>query len=71
MLRKIFGATKDEVEVTGDQSSLHNEKIYILYSSPNFWGDQIAKDGMGGSFGTYGGQKGCVQVLVGKSRGKR
>jgi len=39
VLRKIFGTTRDKIEVTGDQSRLHNEKNYNLYSSPNFLGD--------------------------------
>jgi hypothetical protein len=32
-LRKILGAKRDEV--TGEWRKLHNEELYILYSSPN------------------------------------
>jgi hypothetical protein len=31
--RKIFGPKRDEV--TGEWRKLHNEELYILYSSPN------------------------------------
>jgi hypothetical protein len=37
VLRKISGVTRGKVEVRGDQSRLHIEKIYKMYSSPNFW----------------------------------
>jgi sorting nexin-29 len=33
VLRRIFGPKKDEV--TGEWRKLHNEKLHILYSSPN------------------------------------
>ena len=36
MLRKISGATRGKVEVRGDQSRLHNEKIYKLFISYGF-----------------------------------
>jgi hypothetical protein len=71
VLRKTSGATGDKIEVTGDQSRLHSEKIYNLYSSPNFLVDQITKDGMGCASGTYGGDKRCIQGLVGIPKGKR
>jgi hypothetical protein len=34
-LRKIFGSTRDNVEVTGDWRRLHTEGLHDLYSSPN------------------------------------
>jgi len=33
MLRKVFGAKRDEV--TGERRKLHNEELNDLYSSPN------------------------------------
>jgi hypothetical protein len=33
VLRRIFGSKRDEV--TGEWRRLHNEELYILYSSPN------------------------------------
>jgi hypothetical protein len=33
VLRRIFGPKRDEV--TGEWRKLHNEKLHILYSSPN------------------------------------
>jgi hypothetical protein len=33
ILRRIFGQNRDEV--TGEWRKLHNEKLHILYSSPN------------------------------------
>jgi hypothetical protein len=37
VLRKIFGATRDKIEVIGDQGILHNEKIIICAPHQNFW----------------------------------
>jgi hypothetical protein len=33
VLRRIFGPKRDEV--TGEWRRLHNEKLYVLYFSPN------------------------------------
>ena len=33
VLRKIFGATVDEI--TGEWRKVHNAKLHALYSSPN------------------------------------
>jgi hypothetical protein len=33
VLKRIFGPKRNEV--TGDWRKLHNEELYILYSSPN------------------------------------
>jgi hypothetical protein len=33
VLRKIFGPKRDEV--TGEWRKLHDEKLHILYASPN------------------------------------
>jgi len=56
VLRRIFGPKRDEV--TGEWSTLYNEEINDLSSSPNtvLW-DQIEKNGMGGACSMYGGEK--------------
>ncbi|KAJ4443903.1 hypothetical protein ANN_05690 [Periplaneta americana] len=70
MLRKIFGAKRDEV--TGEWRKLHNTELHALYSSPdiirNFksrrfrWLGHVAR--MGESRNAY-------RVLVGRLEGKR
>ena len=37
VLRKIFGAKKDEI--TGEWRKLHNAELHALYSSPNIIGN--------------------------------
>jgi hypothetical protein len=70
VLRRIFGATRDKVEVTGDKSRLHNGKLCNLKSSPNFLCYQITKDGMDSAFSMYGREKRCIQCLTEKPKGK-
>jgi len=53
LLRKIYEPKWDDV--TGEYRRLHKEELYALYSSPD--SDQIKKNEMGGSCGTYGGQE--------------
>ncbi|KAJ4428782.1 hypothetical protein ANN_25775 [Periplaneta americana] len=70
VLRKIFGAKKDEV--TGEWRKLHNTELQALYSSPDIirniksrrlrWAGQVAR--MGESRNAY-------RVLVGRPKGKR
>ena len=70
VLRKIFGAKKDEI--TGEWRKLHNVELHALYSSPNIvrslksrqlrWAGHIAR--MEQSRNAY-------RVLVGKPEGKR
>ena len=56
MLRRIFGPKRDEV--TGNWKTLYSEEFNDLYSSPRiFRGDEIEKNGMGGSCSTYGGEE--------------
>jgi len=42
-----------------------------LFSQDIYSGDHIEKNGMGGACLTCGGEKTCIQVLVGKPKGKR
>ncbi|KAJ4430978.1 hypothetical protein ANN_19571 [Periplaneta americana] len=70
VLRKIFGAKRDEV--TGEWRKLHNTELHILYSSPGIirniksrrlrWVGHVAR--MGESRNAY-------RVLVGRPEGKR
>ncbi|KAJ4443860.1 hypothetical protein ANN_05647 [Periplaneta americana] len=70
VLRKIFGAKKDEV--TGEWRKLHNTELHALYSSPDIirniksrhlrWAGHVAR--MGDSRNAY-------RVLVGRPEGKR
>ncbi|KAJ4428734.1 hypothetical protein ANN_25727 [Periplaneta americana] len=70
ILRKIFGAKKDEV--TGEWRKLHNAELHALYSSPDIirniksrrlrWAGHVAR--MGESRNAY-------RVLVGRPEGKR
>ena len=53
MLRRIFGAMRDEV--TGEWRKLHNEKLNDLYCSPNIV-RVIEKNGMGEACSAYGGR---------------
>jgi hypothetical protein len=67
VLRRIFGPKRDEV--TGEWRKLHNEKLHILYSSPNIirqiksrrmrWTGHVARMG-----------EECVQGFDGKARRK-
>ena len=68
MLR-IFGPKR--VEVTGEWRKLHNEKLNVLYCSPNIvwviksrrrWAEHVARMGEG---------RGVYRVLVGKPVRKR
>ncbi|KAJ4425701.1 hypothetical protein ANN_27897 [Periplaneta americana] len=70
MLRKIFGAKRDEV--TGEWKKLHNTELHALYSSPDTirniksrrlrWAGHVAR--MGESRNVY-------RFLVGRPEGKR
>jgi len=70
VLRKIFGAQRDEV--TGEWRTIHNEELYDLYCLPNIvrvtktrrmrWAGHVAR---------MGEMRGAYRVLVGKPLGKR
>ena len=70
VLRKIFGAKKDEF--TGEWRTLHNAELHALYSSPNIirslksrrmrWAGQVARTEQ---------SRNAYRVLVGKTEEKR
>jgi hypothetical protein len=43
----------------------------MICTTANYSGDQIEKNEKGGACSAYGGENRCMQVLVGKSRGRR
>ena len=70
VLRRIFGPKRDEV--AGDWRKLHNEELYVLFSSPSTaqvikwrrmrWAGHVARMGV---------RRVVYRVLVGKPDGKR
>ncbi|KAJ4440722.1 hypothetical protein ANN_08870 [Periplaneta americana] len=70
VLRKIFGAKKDEV--TGEWRKLHNTELHALYSSPDIirnikfrrlrWAGHVAR---------MGEFRNAYRVLIGRPEGKR
>ena len=67
MLRKVFSHKR--VTVTADWRRVHNEEHRHLILTKHHSGDQMNKNEMGGSCGTYG--TGAYRILVGKAEGKR
>jgi len=65
VLRKIFGPKRDEV--TEEWRRLHNEELCDLFSPDIIRGDQIEKNEMGGTCGTYGGEERCTQGFGGET----
>jgi hypothetical protein len=60
VLRKIFGAKRDEV--TGEWTRLRNEELYNLYCSPNI--SRVIKSRkkeIGGVCSMYGREESCIQ----------
>jgi hypothetical protein len=70
VLRRIFGPNRDEV--TGEWRKLHNEKLHILYSSPNII-RQIKSRRMrwAGHVARVGEERTVYTVLMGKPEGNR
>jgi hypothetical protein len=70
VLRRIFGAKRDEV--TGEWRKLHNGELHILYSSPDII-RQIKSRRMrwAGHVACTGEERNVYRVLVGKPEGKR
>ncbi|KAJ4438708.1 hypothetical protein ANN_14655 [Periplaneta americana] len=70
VLRKIFGAKRDEV--TGEWRKLHNAEVHVLHTSPDIirniksrrlrWAGHVARMGESGN---------AYRVLVGRPEGKR
>jgi hypothetical protein len=69
VLRRIFGPKRDTV--TGEWRKLHNEKLHILYSSPNII-RQIKSRRMRwmGHVACMGEERNVYRVLMGKPEGK-
>lgn len=61
MLREIFGAKR--LLVTGEWRRLHNEGLYVLYSSPNIIRPYIQNNQLYCSCGTYGAEEKYTQDL--------
>jgi hypothetical protein len=69
-LRRIFGPKRDEV--TGDWRRLHNEELYVLYSSPDII--RVTKSRRLRSarhVARMGERRGAYRALVGKPEGRR
>jgi hypothetical protein len=70
VLRRIFGAKRDEV--SGEWRKLHTEELYDLYCLPNIfrmiksrrmrWAEKVAR---------MGERRQVYRVLVGKPEGKK
>jgi hypothetical protein len=69
VLRKIFGPKRDEV--TGEWRKLHNEELYILYSSPNIIRQVKSWRMWAGHVARMGEESEGYNVLVGKPEGRR
>ena len=70
VLRRIFGPERDEV--TGDWTTLHNEKLYAFYSLPNIIRlIKSKKTEMGEACSTYGESICAHRVLLEKSERRR
>jgi len=48
---------------------VHNEELYDQYSSPDYSGNEIMRNEMGGACGMYEGEE-RYRALVGKYKGK-
>ena len=71
VLRKIFGAERDEV--TGQCRRLHNEELNDLYRSPNIIREiKSRRTRLAGNVECIGGERrGAYRVLVGKCEGNK
>ncbi|KAJ4444572.1 hypothetical protein ANN_06367 [Periplaneta americana] len=70
VLRKIFGAKRDEV--TGEWRKLHNAELHALYSSPDIIRNIKSKSlRWTGHVARMGESRNAYRVLVGRPEGKR
>ncbi|KAJ4434360.1 hypothetical protein ANN_22919 [Periplaneta americana] len=70
VLRKIFGAKRDEV--TGEWRKLHNTELHALYSSPDIIRDiKCRRLRWAGHVARMGESRNAYRVLVGRPEGKR
>jgi hypothetical protein len=70
VLRRMFGPKM--YEVTGEWRNFHNEKLHILYSSPNIIRqNKLKKMRWAGHVARMGEQRKMYTVLMGKPEGKR
>ncbi|KAJ4429997.1 hypothetical protein ANN_22201 [Periplaneta americana] len=70
VLRKIFGAKKDEV--TGEWRKLHNTELHALYSSPDIIRNiKSRRLRCAGHVARMGESRNAYRVLVGRPEGKR
>jgi len=69
VLRRIFGPKRNEV--TGEYTTLQNEELNDLYSSPNIVRMIKSRIRWAGHEKHMGEKRGVYRVLVGKPEGKR
>ena len=70
VLRKIFGAKKDEI--SGEWRKLHNAELHALYSSPNIIRSQKSRRlRWAGHVARMKQFRNAYRVLVGKRESKR
>ena len=70
MLRKIFGAKKDEI--IEEWRKLHNSELHALYSSPNIIRNlQSKRVRWAGHVVLIEESRNAYRVLVGRSEGKK
>ena len=65
MLTGVFGRKRDEG--SWEWRRLHNKELYGVYSSPNVIRVIKSRRQMGRTYGTYGGEKRCIQGFSGET----
>ena len=64
VLRNLFGPKRQTI--IEERIKLHNDEPDDLYSSPNIIRLMIFRGIRGGTCGTFGGEKECLQDICGK-----